>query len=119
MQWLRTVRNGGKLYWKPKSTTDCSVREEEEEEEEEVYGMVGTCSEGFKKSHPKEVSVLTHKEKGMSKKKHIPFVKQISAHNDSFLSDSHQFITASLHEFRMKSERRQNRKTNACQTSLY
>jgi hypothetical protein len=28
MQWLRTVRNGGKLYWKPKSTTDCSVREE-------------------------------------------------------------------------------------------
>jgi hypothetical protein len=33
MQWLRTVRNGGKLYWKPKSTTECSAREEEEEEE--------------------------------------------------------------------------------------
>jgi hypothetical protein len=32
---LMTVRNGGKLYWKPKSTTDCSVREEEEEEEED------------------------------------------------------------------------------------
>jgi hypothetical protein len=31
MQWLRTVRNGGKLYWKPKSPTDCSTREEEEE----------------------------------------------------------------------------------------
>jgi hypothetical protein len=37
MQWLRTVRNGGKLYWKPKSTTDCSAREEEEEEEEEDF----------------------------------------------------------------------------------
>jgi hypothetical protein len=37
MQWkfqldgCLTVRNGGKLYWKPKSTTDCSAREEEEE----------------------------------------------------------------------------------------
>jgi hypothetical protein len=35
MQWLRTVRNGGKLYCKPKSTTDCSAREEEVEEEVE------------------------------------------------------------------------------------
>jgi hypothetical protein len=32
MQWPRTVRNGGKFYWKPKSTTDYSSREEEEEE---------------------------------------------------------------------------------------
>jgi hypothetical protein len=32
MQWLRTIRNGGKLYWKPKSTMDCSAREEEEED---------------------------------------------------------------------------------------
>jgi hypothetical protein len=31
MQWLGTVRNGGKLCWKPKSTTDCGAREEEEE----------------------------------------------------------------------------------------
>jgi hypothetical protein len=31
MQWLRTVRNGGKLYLKSKSTTDCSAREEEED----------------------------------------------------------------------------------------
>jgi hypothetical protein len=30
MQWLRTVRNEGKLYWKPKYTMDCSDREEEE-----------------------------------------------------------------------------------------
>jgi hypothetical protein len=29
----KTFRNGGKLYWKPKSTTDCSAREEEEEED--------------------------------------------------------------------------------------
>jgi hypothetical protein len=27
MQRLRTVGNGGKLYWKPKSTTDCVVLE--------------------------------------------------------------------------------------------
>jgi hypothetical protein len=27
-QRLRTIRNGGKLYWKPKSSTDCSAREE-------------------------------------------------------------------------------------------
>jgi hypothetical protein len=37
MQWLRTVRNGGKLYWKPKSTTDCSVREEEEEQQQPKF----------------------------------------------------------------------------------
>jgi hypothetical protein len=30
LQWLRTVRNGGKLYWRPKSTTDCRAREEED-----------------------------------------------------------------------------------------
>jgi hypothetical protein len=32
MQWQRTVRNGGKFYWKPKSTADCSIRGEEEED---------------------------------------------------------------------------------------
>jgi hypothetical protein len=40
MQWLRTVRNGGKFYWKPKSTTGCSAREEEEEEEEEEESLL-------------------------------------------------------------------------------
>jgi hypothetical protein len=39
MQWLRTVRNEGKLHLKPKSTTDCSAREEEEEENVEVIGI--------------------------------------------------------------------------------
>jgi hypothetical protein len=29
MQWLRTVRNGGKLYWKPRFTMGCSAQEEE------------------------------------------------------------------------------------------
>jgi hypothetical protein len=29
LQWLRAVRNGGKFYWKSKSTTDCSAREED------------------------------------------------------------------------------------------
>jgi hypothetical protein len=31
-EWLRTIRNGGKFYWKPKSTMDCNAQEEEEEE---------------------------------------------------------------------------------------
>jgi hypothetical protein len=24
MQWPETIRNGGRLYWKPRSTMDCS-----------------------------------------------------------------------------------------------
>jgi hypothetical protein len=25
MQWSETIRNGGRLYWKPRSTMDCSI----------------------------------------------------------------------------------------------
>jgi hypothetical protein len=34
-QWSENVGNVGKLFWKPWSNTDCSVREKEEEKEEE------------------------------------------------------------------------------------
>jgi hypothetical protein len=60
MQWLSTVRNGGKLYWKAKSTTDCSAREEEEGNTRVlnmadlrnmnlVQGMISTFTETLKK----------------------------------------------------------------------
>jgi hypothetical protein len=25
MQWSETIRNAGRLYWKPRSTMDCSI----------------------------------------------------------------------------------------------